>query len=59
MVTVMSVVFVQSAPKLGNQYRDDAFLRGYLARALPVKVLRDIEPELMSMGELAATRISG
>lgn len=49
----MSVLFVQSAPKLGNQYRDDEFLRGYLTRALPPAVLRDIEPELASLGELA------
>jgi acyl-CoA dehydrogenase len=53
MVVAMSVVFVQSAPKLGNQYRDDEFLRGYLSRMLPSAVLRDIEPELASLGELA------
>ena len=49
----MPVVFVQSAPKLGNQYRDDEFLRGYLSRVLPPAVLRGIEPELVSLGELA------
>jgi acyl-CoA dehydrogenase len=49
----MSTIFVQSPPQLGNQYRDDTFLRGYLARVLPGDVLRDIEPELDELGALA------
>lgn len=46
-------IFIQSAPSLGNQYRDDALLRCWLARKLPVDVLREIEPELEAMGECA------
>lgn len=45
--------FVQSPPRLGNQYRDDSFLRGWLRRKLPGEVLKDIEPELVAMGALA------
>ena len=45
--------FNQSPPELGNQYDDDRVLRGYLARVLPPDVLRDIEPTLRAMGELA------
>src|SRR5690606_22266826 len=49
----MSEIFLQSPPQLGNQYRDDAFLRGYLQRKLPPEMLREIEPQLDEMGELA------
>jgi hypothetical protein len=49
----MSMLFIQSAPQLGNQYRDDRFLADYLRRKLPPEVLRDIEPELDRLGELA------
>ncbi|HET9662914.1 MAG TPA: acyl-CoA dehydrogenase family protein [Burkholderiales bacterium] len=45
--------FVQPPPELGNQYLDDRVLRSYLARTLPDDVLRDIEPSLIEMGELA------
>ena len=44
----MSAVFVQSAPQLGNQYRDDAFLRSYLQRKIPAATLSAIAPELDS-----------
>ena len=37
---VMSDIFVQAAPQLGNQYRDDAFLRSYLQRKLPAATLQ-------------------
>jgi len=49
----MSEIFIQSPPQLGNQYRDDMFLRGYLQRKLPPEMLREIEPQLDEMGELA------
>ncbi len=45
--------FVQAPPQLGNQYAADRALRRLLAHALPVEVLRDIEPSLAAMGELA------
>ena len=49
----MSAIFVQAAPQLGNQYRDDAFLRSYLQRKIPAAVLSTIAPELEQLGELA------
>lgn len=45
--------FQQPPPTLGNQYEDDRVLRSYLKRALPPDVLREIEPSLVLMGELA------
>ncbi|NLG75278.1 MAG: acyl-CoA dehydrogenase, partial [Xanthomonadaceae bacterium] len=49
----MTTLFVQSPPRLGNQYRDDTFLREYLRRRLPDEILKSIEGELDAMGELA------
>jgi putative acyl-CoA dehydrogenase len=49
--------FFQDGPQLGNQYDDDALLRGYLRWRLPPEMLRDIEPELRRLGERAATDI--
>ena len=45
--------FKQAPPALGNQYEDDAVLRSYLRRSIPPDVLREIEPTLVEMGELA------
>ncbi|MCC7382511.1 MAG: acyl-CoA dehydrogenase family protein [Deltaproteobacteria bacterium] len=45
--------FLQTPPTLGNQYRDDALLREYLARALPQDLRGAIEPELNELGALA------
>jgi len=47
------VTFRQEPPALGNQYADDRALRSYLRRALPADVLREIEPSLQDLGELA------
>jgi alkylation response protein AidB-like acyl-CoA dehydrogenase len=49
----MNEIFVQAAPRLGNQYRDDAFLQSYLQRKLPAATLSAIAPELDRLGELA------
>lgn len=49
----MSDIFIQSAPVLGNQYREDAFLQAYLRRKLPAQVLGSIAPELDRLGDLA------
>ena len=49
----MTQIFVQAAPRLGNQYRDDAFLQSYLQRKLPAPTLSAIAPELDRLGELA------
>jgi hypothetical protein len=46
-------LFTQSAPELGNQYRDDPLLAGWLRRTLPADVLRDLEPELDELGGVA------
>jgi alkylation response protein AidB-like acyl-CoA dehydrogenase len=46
-------LFTQSAPELGNQYRDDPLLGGWLRRALPADVLRDLEPELDELGAVS------
>jgi alkylation response protein AidB-like acyl-CoA dehydrogenase len=45
--------FQQAPPALGNQYKDDSVLRSYLKRIIPADVLREIEPTLLEMGELA------
>lgn len=49
----MSDIFVQAAPRLGNQYRDDDFLRSFLQRKIPAATLDTIVPELDQLGELA------
>ena len=46
-------IFIQSPPQLGNQYSEDEFLQSYLQRVLPPTMLRDVEPQLLGMGELA------
>jgi acyl-CoA dehydrogenase len=45
--------FRQEPPRLGNQYEDDRALRSYLKRTLPPEVLRDVEPSLAELGEMA------
>jgi acyl-CoA dehydrogenase len=49
----VSDIFVQAAPQLGNQYRDDRFLRSYLQRKLPAATLTTITPELDQLGAIA------
>src|SRR5256714_13593809 len=49
--------FFQDPPKLGNQYDDDALLRGYLRWRLPPKILGEIEPELHRLGDRVVTDI--
>jgi acyl-CoA dehydrogenase len=49
----MQEPFNQTPPALGNQYQDDRVLRSYLRRTLPPDMLREIEPSLAEMGELA------
>lgn len=46
-------LFIQSPPQLGNQYSDDELLQSYLQRVLPPPMLREVEPQLLAMGELA------
>ena len=45
--------FVQSPPRLGNEYEDDFLLRSYLRQALPASMLAEIEPQLLQLGELS------
>jgi acyl-CoA dehydrogenase len=49
----VSDIFVQAAPQLGNQYRDDEFLRSYLRRKIPAVTLSTIAPELDQLGAVA------
>jgi len=46
--------FTQAAPVLGNQYRDDRVLRGFLEHALPHDMRARIEGDLDELGALAA-----
>ncbi|MEP7063229.1 MAG: acyl-CoA dehydrogenase family protein [Betaproteobacteria bacterium] len=46
--------FIQSAPELANQYRDDPVLRGYLDRALPQSARAAIDVDLDALGAHAA-----
>jgi acyl-CoA dehydrogenase len=45
--------FTQTPPQLGNQYRDDPLLGGWLRRVLPVEVCRDLADELDELGRVA------
>jgi acyl-CoA dehydrogenase len=49
----MPDLFIQTAPSLGNQYDEDAFLRGYLRRKLPSEMLIEVEQDLHDLGALA------
>lgn len=47
------MAFFQAAPRIGNQYDDDALLREYLSRRLPPPMLARIEPQLRELGEMS------
>ena len=47
------MTYVQSPPRLGNEYEDDLVLRGYLRRRLPAELRAEIEPELRELGGLS------
>lgn len=49
--------FIQSPPQLENQYTSDRVLKQYMQRFAPENVLRDIEPSLQEMGDLAANEL--
>lgn len=46
--------FIQSTPKLSNEYLADNFLQDYLATYLPSTMLNAITPDLTQFGERAA-----
>ena len=50
---LQNIMQFQTPPALGNQYDDDYVLCSYLKRTLPADILREIEPALSVMGELA------
>ena len=50
----MASEFYQDAPRLTNQYDGDPLLGAYLRWRLPPAMLREVEPELLRMGALAA-----
>jgi acyl-CoA dehydrogenase len=51
------MAFFQDPPRLGNTYASDALLQEWLARALPPPVLKELEPELSHLGDLAGGRL--
>jgi alkylation response protein AidB-like acyl-CoA dehydrogenase len=51
------MAFFQVPPRLGNTFGSDALLGEHLARTLPEPVLREIEPELLHLGDLAGGRL--
>lgn len=46
--------FIQPAPRLGNQFRDDHVLQRWIHRALPAEMRSAIEPDLDALGAHAA-----
>ena len=50
---LVSDIFVQAAPQLGNHYLDDHFLRSYLQRKVPAATLSTIAPDLDQLGAIA------
>ena len=52
-------LFTQAAPELGNQYRDDPLLAGWLRRTVPANVLQPLESELDELGALAGGDLYG
>src|SRR5688500_2568065 len=53
----MTDEFFQDAPRLGDQYEDDALLRSFLRWRLPADVHAAVEPGLRRLGARAATDI--
>lgn len=47
--------FLQSPPKLNNEFTDDVFLQDYLKTFLPEKMLQEIQPDLTQFGKNVAT----
>ena len=46
--------FLQSAPKLNNEYTDDIFLQDYLKTYFPSEGLKEITPDLIKLGKRTA-----
>ncbi len=51
------MAFHQAPPRLGNTFTSDALLCEHLARTLPEPVRRELEPELLHLGDLAGGRL--
>jgi acyl-CoA dehydrogenase len=51
------MAFFQDPPRLANAYASDALLREHLALTFPEPELRELEGELVALGELAAGRL--
>ncbi len=47
--------FLQTPPKLNNEFTDDVFLQDYLKAFLPEKMLQEIRPDLEQFGKSVAT----
>jgi acyl-CoA dehydrogenase len=53
----MEAHFTQEPPELHNQYDRDRVLQSYVQRQFPESVLKTIEPELIDLGEKAASEL--
>ena len=51
------MAFLQTPPRLGNTFTSDALLREHLTRTLPDPVHREVEQELLHLGDLAGGRL--
>lgn len=49
--------FYQQPPQLTNQYEADGILKDYLSWRMPESVLKEIEPDLIQLGERVVTDI--
>jgi alkylation response protein AidB-like acyl-CoA dehydrogenase len=47
--------FLQTPPKLNNEFTEDVFLQDYLKTFLPEKMLQEIQPDLEQFGKNVAT----
>lgn len=49
--------FLQSAPKLNNEFTDDIFLQDYLKTYFPSEALKEIKPDLIKLGKRTANEL--
>eukprot|EP00118_Oscarella_pearsei_P006616 m.30174 g.30174 ORF g.30174 m.30174 type:complete len:587 (+) comp31309_c0_seq4:66-1826(+) len=49
--------FFQEAPKLGNQYEDDGFLKACLKRTMPAEVINSVSGDLSRFGKRVVSEV--
>lgn len=54
---MITELFNQPPPTLGNQFAEDRVLQSYLKRELPADIRHEVEPVMHEMGELASTEL--